>query len=67
MLFIDYVHYKGGTFNLCVVSDNKGRYASSLKGKEAAIKNFKRKYGKDSINDKLLWKLENKGWNQSEI
>ena len=54
MLYIDYVHYKGGTYNLCVVSDNKGRYASSLKGKEAAIKNFKRKYGKDSINDKLL-------------
>jgi hypothetical protein len=30
--------------NLCVVADNAGRYATSTKGKEQAIKNFKRKY-----------------------
>ena len=49
MLFINYSHFKGGTYNICVVSDNKGRQASSLKGKEAAIKNYKRQYGKDNI------------------
>ncbi len=45
-MFINYFHYNGGTNNLCVVSDNKGRYASSLKGCDAAIKNFNRKYRK---------------------
>lgn len=51
MAYINYVHYKGGTYNLCIVSDNKGRYASSTKGKEAAIKNFIRKYGKEVKNE----------------
>ena len=44
MLYINYCHYKGGTYNLCVVSDGLGRFAQSTKGKEQAIKNFRRRY-----------------------
>lgn len=51
-MYINYVHYKGGINNLCVVSDEKGRFATSLKGKDAAIKNYKKKYRKDLKNDK---------------
>lgn len=43
-MFINYVNYKGGINNLCVVFDNKGRTVHSTKGKDQAIKNFKRKY-----------------------
>lgn len=43
-MYINYVNYNGGINNLCTVFDNMGRYASSTKGKEQAIKNFKRKY-----------------------
>ena len=43
-MYINYVNYNGGINNLCTVFDNMGRCASSTKGKEQAIKNFKRKY-----------------------
>jgi len=46
-MYINYVNHNGGINNLCVVFDNKGHYARSQKGKETAIKNFKRKYGKE--------------------
>lgn len=43
-MYINYINYKGGINNLCIVADNAGRYATSTKGKEQALKNFKRKY-----------------------
>ena len=43
-MYINYVNYKGGINNLCVVSDNKGNYARSTKSKEQAIKNFKKRF-----------------------
>lgn len=44
MIFVDYVHYKGGTYNLKVAIDSNGRFATSLKDENTAIKNYKRKY-----------------------
>ena len=46
MIYINYSHYKVGIYNLCTVTDGLGRFASSLKGKETALKNFARRYGK---------------------
>ncbi len=45
MLYINYSHAKGGTYNLCTVSDGLGRMASSLRGREQALRNYRRKYG----------------------
>lgn len=42
-MFVTYKNYKGGINNLIVVSDNKGRFATSLISIEQAIKNYKRK------------------------
>lgn len=44
MLYINYSHAKGGTYNLCIVTDGLGRFASSTKGKEQALKNWRRRY-----------------------
>lgn len=52
MVYVKYGNYKGGTNNLCVVFDNKCRFATSVKSKEEAIKNFKRKYKEKFKNDK---------------
>lgn len=41
-MIINYVNYRGGINNLCVVSDN-GYTARSTKGKDTAIQNLKRK------------------------
>ena len=46
-MFITYKNYKGGINNLCVVSDAMGNYATSLKGKDQAIKNYKKKVRKN--------------------
>ena len=50
-MIYDFIHYKGGTNNLCVVSENLDPYnpgvtAKSTKGLNQAIKNFKRNYKK---------------------
>lgn len=42
-MYITYKNYKGGINNLIVVSDDKGRFATSLISIEQAIKNYKRK------------------------
>lgn len=41
-----YKNYNGGINNLCVVSDANGNYATSLKSKEQAVKNYIRKVKK---------------------
>ena len=41
-MFIHYQHYKGGTYNLVVV-ESEGIVTTSLKDKETAIRNHKRK------------------------
>lgn len=40
MIWINYEHYKGGTYNLCIVMDNLGHIARSTKGKKQALRNF---------------------------
>lgn len=45
MIYTTYSHAKGGTYNLCTVSDGLGRMASSLRGREQAIRNYSQKYG----------------------
>ena len=46
MIYINYTHYKGGTYNLCTVTDGLGHFATSTKGCAQAIKNYKRRFGK---------------------
>ena len=48
-MFISYANYKGGINNLIIVRDDAGNVATSLKSLDQAIKNLKRKEGK---NDK---------------
>lgn len=45
MLYVNYSHAKGGTYNLCIVTDGLGRFATSLKGRAQALRNYRRKYG----------------------
>jgi hypothetical protein len=45
MIYINFSHAKGGTYNLCTVSDGLGRFATSLKGQQQALRNYRRKYG----------------------
>ena len=46
-MYITYKNHKGGTNNLCVVFDVMGNYATSLKGKDQAINNYKKKVRKN--------------------
>ena len=48
-MLIKYVNYKGGVNNLIVVFDAQGVYATSLKSKEQAIKNYNRKKNKKRL------------------
>lgn len=46
-MYITYKNYKGSINNLCVFSDVMGNYATRLKGKDQAIKNYKKKVRKN--------------------
>lgn len=43
IVFVNYINYKGGINNLCIVRDLKGNTARSIKGFKQAIKNLERK------------------------
>lgn len=49
-MFVKYENYKGGINNLCVVYDERGFIGTSTKGKEQAIKNYKKQIKKFNEN-----------------